>query len=71
MTTTTTSAHLLIARLTRTEVSPRYDAQTRRMMRDERFALTAAVHSRDRARILAAMAEARRVAAMWHVTEAQ
>lgn len=57
----------LIHRLTQAEVSARHDAQTRRMMRDERFALTAAVQSRDQARIRAAMAEAQRVAAMWGV----
>ena len=65
--TTNHTAQQIITRLSRVEVSARYDAQTRRMMRDERVALTAAVQSRDQSRIRAAMAEAQRVAEMWGV----
>lgn len=49
------------------EVSPLYEADTRRMVRDERFALLAAVRTRDASQIQAATREAKTVCQMWDV----
>lgn len=57
----------LLNKLTWREVDNRLAPDTRVMMRQERFALQAAVDSRDTAKIQAATAEARRVAEMWGV----
>lgn len=57
----------IITRLTFAEVDANLEGDTRRMMREEREALQAAVHSGDGRRITAAVTEARRVADMWGV----
>lgn len=61
------SAQRMINALTFAEVDSRYASDTRRMMRNERFRLQAALAGGDGAKISAAMAEALRVAAMWGV----
>lgn len=61
------NANQIISALSFAEVSSQYDAETRRMMRDERETLTAAARSGDAVRISAAAEEARRVAKMWGV----
>ena len=55
------------SRLEWSEVDGNYAADTRRMMRDERFSLQAALRSGDAAKIAAARDEAVRVAKMWGV----
>ena len=62
------NANQIIAALTAAEVNAAYQPDTRRMMRDERFSVTAAAQSGDGQRISAAVAEARRVAEMWGVS---
>lgn len=57
----------MISRIAWIELDRKYDADCRRVMQQERFALTAAARSGDPSRIKAAMDEARRVAAMWQV----
>ena len=47
------------------EVDPTRAADTRRMLRNERFALAAALRSGDATKIAAARDEALRVAQMW------
>ncbi len=54
--------------LTYAEVNSAYQPDTRRMMREERFALRAALESGSRANIASAMSEVQRVAEMWGVT---
>ena len=61
------NANQLITALTYAEVDGSIAIDTRRVIRDERFALTAAVNSGDGQLIKAAMAEAMRVAKMWGV----
>jgi hypothetical protein len=62
------NAGQMITKLTYAEVDSNLAADAQRMMRDERFALSAAVESKDGDKIAAAMEEAKRVAAMWGVS---
>ena len=57
----------LLAKLEFAEVNAKLQPDTRDMMRDERFALLAAIHSADGKIIASAMTEAQRVAKMWGV----
>ena len=61
------NASQMIAAMDWVEVSSEYEADTRRMILEERESLTAAVKSGDGTDIQAAMAEAQRVATMWGV----
>lgn len=63
------NATQLITQLELAEVSSEHAGDTRRMMRDERFALVAAVRSGDAKAIKDATIEAQRVAKMWGVCE--
>lgn len=69
MTTKKLSAGQMIRRLTEIECAAEYADQPdlRRVMRDERFALTAAVKAEHGGRIADCMAETVRVADMWGV----
>lgn len=62
------NAAQLITKLTNAETNHALAADTRRMMQQERFALTAAVQSGVGDKIKAATEEAQRVAKMWGVT---
>ena len=62
------NAAQMISKLEMIEVSSKIENDTRRMMRNERFALLAAVASRDGGKLKAAMAEAVKVADMWGVS---
>lgn len=64
-TTTNMTAAKLISQLTWAEVSSKYAPDCRRVIRDERIALTAAAKANKGVR--EAMAEAIRVAEMWGV----
>ena len=61
------TANQMITKLIHIEATGKHQPDTRRMMRDERFALTAACKSGDGRKIKDAMREARRVAKMWGV----
>jgi hypothetical protein len=61
------SASQIISALTWCEVDGKLTPVCRQVLRDERFALTAAVRSGDGADIAAAAKEAIRVAEMWGV----
>ena len=61
------NAQQIITKLTYAEVDSNLAADTQRMMRDERFDLSAAVASKDGKKIESAIAEAKRVAKMWGV----
>lgn len=61
------NAAQLIARFELCEVDRRVASDARRMMRDERMSLLAAVSSGDGKRIAATITEAKRVAAMWGI----
>jgi len=61
------NAAQMITAIEYVEVTPSYDAQTRSIMRDERYSLIAAVHSGAANEIKEAMEECERVAKMWGV----
>lgn len=61
------NAQQIITKLTWIEVSPEYAPDCRRVLREERFALMAAVKSGKAQEISAAMSEARRVCEMWGI----
>ncbi len=61
------NATTLLNALTRAEVNGRNAPDARRVIRGERETLSAALKSKDPARIAAAMEEARRVAEMWGI----
>ena len=61
------NASQLNTRLQFAEVDAKLSADTRRVMREERESLTAALKSRDSHAIAAAMTESLRVAKMWGV----
>jgi len=67
MTQTTKNAQQIVNSLTYSEVDAALQPDTRRMMRNERFSLQAAIQSGDAGKINAAKAEALRVAGMWGV----
>lgn len=61
------NANQLATKLTFAEVDGALPSDTRKMMQDERFALSAAIRTGDGQKIKDAMAEAERVAKMWGV----
>lgn len=65
-----TNAKRLVTTLTYSEVNPKLSPDTRRMMRDERIAVQAAIDSGDQGKIRIASDEAIRVAEMWGVLPA-
>ena len=62
------NASQLVKKLTFAEVNASLAADTRRMMREERVSLQAALQSGDADKIKKAMDEAKRVAEMWGVS---
>ena len=67
MTTISQNTERLLGILAEAETNPRRDALCRRVLRDERLALMAAIQRGDTAHVAAVEAEARRVATMWGV----
>lgn len=61
------NATQILSKLEWAEVNGKLEPDTRRMMRNERFAVKAAVESGDGRKIKAAIAEALSVADMWGV----
>ncbi len=61
------NARQTIAAIEWVELNPRYEGDTRRMMRQERFSLLAAVGSGNAGTIGESLREAHRVAKMWGV----
>jgi hypothetical protein len=59
----------LVSRLISAEVDPEQSPAGRRVLGDERLALSSALQSKDPSRIARSFAEATRVAKMWGVIE--